>query len=258
MAFTPSPRLRPVLIAALLCGTSVAKADEQATRWGLGAGVASTQKPYAGSNRDYTPLPIVHIENRYFRLSATEAEIKLPGLRWNETQHLNAGLILRYDGAGYESDDAWILQGMAKRKGGFWGGAQAEWQNNIVTLFTDWTHDLSGNSQGQRVRIGAQRRWHVGEHFSLTPRIVVNWYDSKYGDYYYGVRSSEARSWRSAYQTDASVNTELGLRSGWQFTRHQSLMLDLQTTLLASEIKDSPLVDRTNENRIFLSYRYDF
>ncbi|XTZ36870.1 MipA/OmpV family protein [Salmonella enterica] len=249
--------LSRISTVALLCSSFSAIADDS-TQWGLGVGVASTQKPYAGIDREYNPLPLVHIENRYFQLLGTTAEIKLPGLQWGDDQQVNAALIVRYDGAGYESDDARILQGMAKRKGGFWGGAKLEWRNEIATLFTDWTHDLSGNSQGQRVRAGVEKRWQLGDHFSLTPRVVANWYDSKYIDYYYGVAPDEARSWRPEYQADASLNTEIGLRSAWQFNRHHIVMLDLQATLLGSEIKDSPLVDRTNENRVFLSYLYNF
>ena len=35
-------------------------------------------------------------------------------------------------------------------------------------------------------------------------------------------------------------------------------MMDVEVTRLASSIKDSPLVDRSTENRVFLGYLYRF
>lgn len=226
-------------------------------QWGIGAGVASTQKPYKDISRDTTPLPLIYFDNDYLHFFATEAEIKLPGLVFSENQQLNFGLIARYDGSGYKSGDADILDGMAKRKGGFWGGAKVEWRHNWATLHADWTHDLSGNSKGQRVNLGVERSWQAGD-FSLTPRVVATWHDKKYVDYYYGVRAEESRTWRPAYQGESTVGVAVGLRTGWQPALHHAFMLDLQATRLGSEIKDSPLVDSASENRVFLGYLYRF
>lgn len=247
---------RRVIVASLL-SISFAAGAEEATAWGLGVGVASTQKPYTDIDRKYTPLPLLYFKNDWFRFAGTQAEIILPQLQLSETQQLNFGLIANYDGSGYDEDDSWIFDGMDKRKGGFWAGAKIEWQNEVVNIFTDWTHDISGNSSGQRIRLGAERSWQWGD-VTLTPRIVANRYNRNYVDYYYGVRDDEARSWRPAYQGDASVNTEFGLNSVYRFNQHHALTLDVEVTLLGSEIKDSPLVDRTNENRIFASYIYHF
>ena len=248
---------RHIILTGLLSVSFNAAADD-ASQFGLGVGVVSTQKPYTGIDREYTPLPVLHYENDHFRFAGLSAELKLPALPFSETQRLTTGLIVRYDGAGYAADDAAILHGMAKRKGGFWGGAGVEWQNPLVNVFADWTHDLSGNSKGQRLRLGAERGWQFGEGFTLTPRIVANRYDSHYVDYYYGVRDDEARAWRPAWQGRAALNTEIGLNGRWQFHEHHIFMVDVQATLLASDIKDSPLVDRTNENRLFMSYMYAF
>ncbi|MCT4714556.1 MipA/OmpV family protein [Enterobacteriaceae bacterium H18W14] len=225
--------------------------------WGVGVGAASTQKPYKDMSRDTTPVPLLYFENDYLHFFGTEGEIKLPALRFGETQRVNFGLIGRYEGSGYDADDASVLDGMTKRKSGFWGGAKAEWQSSWVNISADWTHDLSGNSKGQRVNIGAKRTWLLGD-FALTPRVVATWHDKKYVDYYYGVRADEVRDWRQAWQGSSSFSAEFGLRSVYQFSSHHSLMLDLEATRLSSEVKDSPLVDRSTEDRIFLGYLYRF
>ena len=42
------------------------------------------------------------------------------------------------------------------------------------------------------------------------------------------------------------------------FNRHHSMFVDVGVTSLGSGIKDSPLVDSSTENRVFLGYLYRF
>lgn len=244
-------------LAAIVTAFSLVSNFTFAAEWGIGAGVASAQKPYEDISRDTTPLPLLYFDNQYLHFFGTEAEIKLPGVAFSQTQRMNIALTGRYDGSGYKSEDAGILEGMAKRKGGFWGGAKVQWESPWFTLNAGWTHDLSGNSKGQRINLGAERRLQWGD-FSFTPRLVASWHDKKYIDYYYGVNAEEARDWRSSYEGKAALGAEFGLLSVYRVNAHHSVMLDLQATRLPSEVKESPLVDRTREDRIFLGYMYRF
>lgn len=232
--------------------------SDQETHWGIGLGVTSAQTPYIGVDRDNTPIPLLQVESQYLRFFGTGLEVKLPSLRLSETQRISFGLIGRYDGAGYESDDSWALEGMQERKGEVWAGARVAWQSEWFNLHADWTHDISGHSQGQQLKLGANRTWKPKQGFSLTPRIAATWQDGKYVDYYYGVRASEARAGRSAYQGESGLSTEIGLLGVYNINKHHSVMLDLQATRLSSEIKNSPLVDSSTENRVFLGYLYHF
>ena len=42
------------------------------------------------------------------------------------------------------------------------------------------------------------------------------------------------------------------------FDQRHSMFVDFEVTSLAKEIKDSPLVDKSTENRVFLGYLYRF
>lgn len=244
-------------VVAIVSAFSLVSTSTFAAEWGIGAGVVSAQKPYKDISRDTTPLPLLYFDNQYLHFFGTEAEIKLPGVAFSKTQRLNFGLIGRYDGSGYKSEDADILDGMAKRKGGFWGGAKMQWQTSWFTFNADWTHDLSGNSKGQRVNLGAERRLQWG-NFSFTPRLVATWHDKKYVDYYYGVQAEEARDWRAVYQGKSAFGAEFGLLSTYRVNAHHSIMLDLEATRLSSQVKESPLIGRTHEDRFFLGYMYRF
>lgn len=225
--------------------------------WALGIGVASRQMPYAGADRDTTAIPLVFYENSWFRLAGPNAEFKLLNYSLSPTQRLSGGLRVKYSSEGYEDNDSPRLAGMAERKGGFWGGAGLTWHNPVAQISADWTGDLSGHSKGQRVQLQVERRMPVGS-FSLTPRLGAQWMDSKYVDYYYGVRASEATAARAAYSAKSATAIEAGLRVDYGFNRHHAVFVDLSVTGLPDEIKDSPIVDRSSVSRVAVGYLYRF
>jgi outer membrane protein len=260
----PSMPLPAIALATALMGTALAHAqgpqgDEPSARWGVGIGVGSKQKPYAGIERDNEVLPLLEFENRYVHVLGPALELKLPSHVISETQRLNFRLIARYAiFGGYEAHDADILNGMAERKDGFWAGAKAEWKNSVVNLAALWLHDVSNYSGGQRFALGLERNWRVGPQALLGPRVAAIWQDHRYNDFYFGVNDSEAAPGRPAYRAESGVNLEAGLRGIFMFDRHHSVMLDLSVTSLSSQVKNSPLVDRASENRALLAYVYRF
>lgn len=274
MRATPFPALisrtrvaspaRVLAFAAALAGAVPAwaekpAADEPSASWGLGIGAASKQKPYADFDRETKAFPILQFENKYVRIFGPGLEVKLPGLIIDEAQKFNFGLVARYDlSGGYEADDSPALAGMSERKGSVWAGARAKWENSLTNVTAEWTGDASGHSKGQLFSLGLDRTWRFGKHVMLTPRLVAKWQDSKYVDYYFGVRDSEARSGRAAYRGDSGVSAEAGLRSIYMHDQHHSVLLDVGVTRLASGIRSSPLVERSTENAIFLGYIYRF
>jgi|APAra7269096714_1048519.scaffolds.fasta_scaffold01482_16 MipA family protein len=226
--------------------------------WGLGIGAVSSQKAYTGYDRDTKVLPMLSYENRWVKLSGLGLTGKLPSWNINPSQRVEFGLVARLDLGGYEQDDAPILNGMAERKGGVWLGGKAEWKTDMFDLGGQWTADASGHSKGQKFELTLEKTWRLGGQVMLTPRLGAEWVDKKYVDYYYGVRAEEARAGRAFYQGKSTTNAEVGLRTMYLFDRHHAMLLDLSVKGLGSGIKDSTLVDRSTENRVFVGYQYRF
>ncbi|MCW4149917.1 MipA/OmpV family protein [Halomonas sp. 18H] len=248
-------------IGGLVIASPLAFADEEysdGTTWGLGIGAISEQDPYAGIDRENTPFPLFQVENRYISVFGPEIEFKLPSLVISNSQQLNFGIVAQYDESGYEQGDAKILNGMNERKGGFWAGANVEWENELFEVSAEWLTDASGNSDGQRFDLGLERTWEFGEHIMLTPHVGASWQDDKNIDYYFGVRDSEVRFDRPAYSGESGVNIEAGVRGVYQFDQHHSVLIGVEVTSLADEIKDSPLVDRSTQNAVLAGYLYTF
>jgi outer membrane protein len=233
--------------------------EQKSYSWGLGAGAISQQLSYTGIDRDNIAVPLIFFENRWVQLFGPWLDLKLPTLKWEDEQELSFGARVQLFGVnGYESDDAPILDGMAERKSGLFAGAVAKWSNPFVNVQAEWLFDASGESKGQRATFGLERSFFVGKHFMFTPAVNAIWMDKKYTDYYYGVRSSEARAGRPAYVGESTLNAEISLRTDYLLDQHQSLFLSLGYMALGSEIKDSPLTDRPSETNLFMGYLYRF
>lgn len=229
----------------------------EASHWALGLGAASRQLPYAGVDRKNNALPLVYFSNRWLRVAGGTAELKLLNRAFTPTQTVAAGFVLKYEDKGYQAEDSPQLTGMQDRKDGFWGGAIATWRNPVAQLSAEWVADLSGNSQGHKLQLRADRRFVVG-HFSVTPRVQAQWLDEKYVDYYFGVHADEARPGRAVFAAQSAMTVEVGLRMDYALNRQHAVFLDLGTTRLPDEIAFSPIVDRSNTSRVAVGYLYRF
>jgi outer membrane protein len=245
---------------ALLCLPLAAQQsdDEQESSWGLGLGVMSSQKAYTDMDNDTKVIPFISYQNEYIEVLGPNLKYKLPSFELNNSNKFNFNLVGEYDFSDNDPDETPILNGMEERKGGFWAGAQMEWQNDIATVSLEWLTEVSGDSDGSVLNLGIERTWHIGRSYMLTPRVVLSRVDKNYVDYYYGVRADEVRIDRAFYQGEAGLNTEVGVRGIYMIDQKQMIMLDLAVTSLATEIKDSPLVDSSTESRVMLGYIYRF
>jgi outer membrane protein len=233
-------------------------AGPQGPQWSLGIGALSKQEAYKGISRETKAVPLLRFENEYVEFGGLGVELKLPGLRLNENSRVKFGLVGEAELSGYKAKDAPILAGMAERKGGFWVGGKAEWENEFFGLSAEWTADASGNSKGRKFSLGVEKTWQLGQHAMVTPYVKANRLDKKYVDYYYGVRAAEATAGRAAYVGKGGVNVDIGLRALYQFDDHHSMMLDVGVTRLAKPIKASPLVGRSSTSQVILGYMYSF
>lgn len=223
-----------------------------ATQWGLGLAVMYENKPYRDFDNKTEVLPVLSFENRWVRLAGPGIELKL-----GKSGGLSYGLVASYAGDGYKPGDSPYLAGMDKRHAGVWLGGRARYNAGFAQFSAEWSGDSSGYSQGQKLRLGVERRFAVGA-LGLTPRLSATWHDRKFVQYFYGVSASEARADRPAYQPGSAVDTELGLRLDYRLAPQQTLFMDLGVSALGSAIKDSPLVERSSVPELRLGYLYRF
>ncbi|MEM4986190.1 MipA/OmpV family protein [Collimonas sp. H4R21] len=241
------------LASVLVWGSASAQtASTDASTWTLGGGVSVIKKGYRDIDRDVLPLPLISYESKWISASVPTLDVKL-----NSNENLSMRLRARYAGDGYDTDDSPFLAGMDDRKGSIWIGGAVIWRPQFANLSAEVLHDVSGYSKGVRAKLQVNRRFAFGT-FGVTPRLGVEWVDSKYVDYYYGVKTSEVRAGRGFYQGNSTANIEAGVRLDYSIARRHTVFFDVRSSRFGSAIKDSPLVDQSSETGVSLGYIYRF
>ena len=225
----------------------------QATPWGLGMGVFTAQRAYAGADSKTVPLPLVTYENEVVRIAGVDADLKL-GSTGPFRFVLRAKVALT---DGYRSGDAPILNGMQRRGGSLWVGPSVQWNAGDATFWFEWLGDALGKSRGSQAKLGVDRDVYIGS-FMLTPHLAAEFVDRHVVDYYYGVTVAEATSVRPAYDGRSTVNVEAGLRTSFAVNRSNIVFADIGVKALGNGITDSPLVGRKWATGIAVGYSYRF
>lgn len=266
MKQAPIPTRILAAAAALSCATAflapasaqvvapeqlAAEASPKTSQWGLGLGAGFDKSPLRDFDDDVDALPLVLYEGRYLSVFGARIDYKLPSYG-----PLQFRLRARYANDGYEAKDSPYLAGMEERKGGLWLGGAAIWRNGAMSVASEFTA-ATGDAEGKRFKLELNREFRVNA-VTITPRIGAEWYDKDYVDYYYGVRANEVRADRRAYRGDSSQAIEAGVRFGYAYQRRHNFFVDVSAKSLGSEIKDSPLVERSTESSVKLGYLYAF
>lgn len=246
-------KLYPLASLALLTLPLVGHADDQ-THWGLGIGAGYSSSVYKGKDNDYSALPLIYFDNSWLHVSGTTLDIKASNSDALDIT-LRAKVAL---GDGYDSSDSSRLRGMDDRDGGVWVGPHMAYHVGQSTLDLDVLANASGNSDGWQSNASLEYDIPMSERLSVTPSVHLSYLNSDYVNYYYGVKSSEARADRPRYSADASWTYGAEVNVGFFLTQHQKLNFSTGVDAVGDEIKDSPIVDGSTSTHASLSYFYLF
>jgi len=221
------------------------------SRWGVGIGAVMLERPYKDYDNEVKPVPVLYFENRWLSVNSGRVDFKV-----NASDALSFRIRARYALDGYDPDDSSYLQGMEERDDSAWVGGAIVWNNSLAEVSAEYLTDAMNNSGGSRGRVQVERRF--GKRFGVTPHVAAELVDQKFVSYYYGVRPEEATLDRPAYEGDATVNVEGGLRFDYNPSRRHTLFLDVSAVRFGSEIADSPLVERSSQGRLSAGYMFHF
>lgn len=220
--------------------------------WTLGIGGLSIQKAYRDIGRDHIVTPLVNYETRWVSIGVPRTDVKIYA-----SDALSFRLRARYARDGFDAADSPYFAGMADRKHSIWMGPALHWNAGWFNTRAEWLADVMGHSKGSRASIHFDKRIPWGR-VALTPRVGVEWYDADFVDYYYGVRPSEARVGRPAYQGASTRAVEIGARLEFSPVDRHVVYLDVNARRYGAAIKDSPLVDRATQTSVGIGYLVRF
>lgn len=203
----------------------------------MGAGVEFETSPYKDVDDEFSPSLYIRWEKDPMFV---EIEDRLRvGYEWRD---FTFSAIAQYQDDGYDEDDGDFLEGMDERKSTVAAGLEVEYETPFGEVGVEMMADVGGKHKGWEMSLDYGKSFEL-DRFFIQPFVEVNWQSGKMADYYYGVKDSEARSWRPAYDPGSVVNFEVGFEVFYMFSEHWMLVGRMETEFLDGDIKDSPIVD---------------
>ena len=221
--------------------------------WGLGAGVLVEDEGYAGLGYETNAQPVIYLSSKRFRYLGNQLDFQLVN---NNRFMFGVKLEGRFDG--FDADDGAIFAGMAEREGGWYGGFRTEWKTRYANFVGEAVKEVSGESDGAYGSLGAYWTFDQGERAQWVPKIAVEYYDSKYSEYYFGVPRVESSAARPAYTPGSAINIDVGVDYIFRFNSNHRIISSAKYRRYGSDIKDSPLVESSGSARFVFSYLYMF
>ncbi len=207
---------------------------------GLGAALQTTTSPYVGVDQALDFLPLYVYEGDVSYLHSYRAGLRLPASR-----RIKVDLFIarRFEGFPYEQTPA-SLTGMEQRNPGIDAGIGWRYSDHRGDFAAELRQDISVESNGTELRAGFGFKWRDGP-LLLRPYTTLLFRSSDLNDYYYGVRPEEATPQRPAYAPGDGFNFEFGLYGQYEVSRRWRLLAGVGAVRLSSEIRRSPIVDKS-------------
>lgn len=220
-----------------------------------GLGILYKDKPYRDYDSDEKTnlVPVILYEGENFFVRGSSL-----GWKFVDTKALEFAVIGEYLADGYDSGDSDFLRGMSDRDPSFGVGAHVIWNPEAWGLKMTAVTDVADNSDGSQLRGEVFYKHRAGD-WLFRPSAGFVWQSDDYNDYYYGVKSSEARFGRPAYTADDDINFRLGAVAIYQEKTSPWMYIGgLRYDFFGDEIDDSPIVSDDNELTAFIGVAYTF
>lgn len=223
----------------------------------LGLGVGYATQPYLGVSNDVIPLPVVRFENEFFFLNSTKAGYFL----WNDGQQ-KINLNVSYNGQSFKGKDSSndAMRMLDRRRDTFMIGTGYDVSGVFGNLSADISGDVLNRNNGI---IGDLNYSYPIQHDLLTfaPVAGVNWSNSKFNNYHYGVTISESNRTGSvlpAYHSGSGVSPYMGVNLNYRMSGNWSAFGMAQHKFLSSQVKDSPMISSSGQTLVGGGVSYTF
>ncbi|WP_240651682.1 MipA/OmpV family protein [Serratia microhaemolytica] len=240
----------PVIVSSLLIMQGA-----EAGQWSIGVSALVTPKPYRGYQNRVFPMPVVNYVSDDFHFHTL-----LVGYNLWRTQQNQLSVIALYSPLNFkpqESDDqrmklldrrrSTVMAGFSYAHHAAWGSLRSTLTVDTLRQSTGWVGDIA-----------YIRRYQSGA-WMVVPGIGVNWNSANQNQYYFGVAHHEARrSGFAAYKPSDSWSPYAEVMINYRINANWAAFFTGRYTRLASEIKNSPMVDHTFSGMLWTGITYHF
>ena len=227
-----------VLFFMSLCSAVLAASGEEVLNLG-GAGAILSTSPYAGVKTKTMALPFLSVEYKDLYIQGVEA-----GYRFYKNGDWTVRALVAPRFMGYSSEDSAALSGMEDRQASIDAGFQADYALpwDELTLSGKVLTDTLSRSDGTTYGLFLHRAV-KGKTFRLLVSAGARYQTKSLVDYYYGVRDSEARAGRPAYEPRGDVDPYADAVFTFGISQKLIVVTMLGIESLGHEVRKSPIVD---------------
>lgn len=239
-----------VIASAMVCAHSA-----QAGSWSLGAGALVMPEPYRGYQTRVYPVPIINYEGDNFYFRSFTAGYYL----WKDEQN-RLSVMGYYFPQRFKTSDTNDdrMKRLNDRRGTLMAGLAYSHDAQWGTLRTALSGDTLNNSNGLLADMTYLYRF-TQDSWSLVPGVGVTWSSKKQTNYYYGVSGNESRrSGLDSYSAGNSWTPYVELTANYQFNKDWTAFITGRYIRLPSEVKDSPMVNKSSTSILLTGVSYSF
>ena len=208
---------------------------------------------YKGVDEEISAFPLISARYGMFFFQGLQG-----GVSFFEDKDYNLDLFVTYSGQGYDASDSSVFYGMEDRDGAVEAGFSTSYRIGFGEIDFGFAHDVSGIYEGFHTQLNCNIPLMRGERFMLRSSFGVEWLSEDMVAYYYGVKSSEATSDRSAYSPGSTINANVSLMSIVSLSENWALRMRVEYELLGEEISESPLVEKDYRASAGIGVIYSF
>lgn len=216
--------------------------------WFYGAFFSSQSFPYKGLKNETKALPIIGYKGSRFSLLGPQASYLL-----NQEADLQFFVQLTFKSAGFKTNDSNELTGISTRSGSLFGGFSINKKIDRLSLNISYLHDLQNRSGGQDIKLSSTYFHNIGPFF-IKPSLALNYWDSAYTEYYFGVKKEESRYNRRPYTPSDSFSPSVGLSLATPIFFQGFTSVSLSQHWLDSSIRQSPIINNSHYWKINVSF----
>jgi MipA family protein len=241
--------VRTVLVAA---GLTMATHAATAGEWGIGIAAATQQPPQIGVKRENLAAPYISYKGERLNIDLASISYSL-----YDADTFEVAILGQFRFEGYERTDSTALAGMATRDPSIDAGLRLSRSSDWGMLRLELLHDITATHDGFEARASYERHYVFGR-WLLAPSVGMNWQDDSLVNYYYGVRSNEARAGRQSYTSRSTTNVFAGFWAGYSLSDNLELSAGIKHVRFGKGITDSPIVARSDQTTVVTALLYKF